>query len=107
MDNTAKLAHEYNEAVEELSNYSDKSQIICLILCVFFAGAQYYYTGRIGRGLLYTFTGGFLFIGTLVDFFIIASGNFKDKDGKCLNDVKTKTLLMKIETLKDEIRKSS
>jgi TM2 domain-containing membrane protein YozV len=36
---------------------------------VCFAGLQRFITDRIGLGLLYFFTGGFLFIGTIIDLF--------------------------------------
>lgn len=87
------------EILEELDKYSDKNQKLCMVLCIIFAGAHYYYVGKIGKGLLYTFTGGFLFIGTIIDFFIITSGRFKDKNGRFLNDARVFYLESKLEQI--------
>jgi TM2 domain-containing membrane protein YozV len=44
--------------------------LICTLLgFLFFAGLQRFITDRIGLGLLYFFTGGFLLIGTIIDLF--------------------------------------
>lgn len=63
--------------------YSRKSQIVALILCVFFGGlgVHYFYVGRIGMGLLYLFTFGLFGIGWIVDIIRIAVGAFPDRDG--------------------------
>ncbi|MBR5564691.1 MAG: TM2 domain-containing protein [Roseburia sp.] len=87
---------EEQEILNELNKYSEKNQVVAMILCIVFAGAQYYYVGRIGKGLLYTFTGGFFLIGTFLDFFVIASGNFKDAQGRYLNMPKREGLLLKL-----------
>ena len=65
-----------------VTNTSDKSKKTALILCcIGFAGIgglHYFYVGKYGKGLLYFFTVGFFFIGTIKDAINIASGGFKD-----------------------------
>lgn len=41
--------------------------LCCLLGLVFLAGLHRFITGQIGMGLLYLFTGGLCFIGTIVD----------------------------------------
>ena len=73
-----------------MANYvtstSDKSKKVALILCVLLGmlGFHYFYVGRIGKGLLYLFTGGLFCIGWLIDIIKIATGGFKDNSGQCL-----------------------
>lgn len=70
-----------------MANYStltsDKSKKTALILCAVggFFGLHQYYVGKIGTGLLYTFTGGLFLIGWLLDLIKIATGSFKDNAG--------------------------
>ena len=56
-----------------------KSRTVALILCIFFGyfGAHYFYTGQIGKGLLYFFTVGLFCVGWIFDIFRILSGRFK------------------------------
>lgn len=44
-------------------------------------GAHRFYAGKVGTGILYLFTFGFLFIGQFVDILTVAFGNFTDKSG--------------------------
>ena len=45
-------------------------------------GVHRFYVGKIGTGILTILTiGGFLGIWQLIDLIVIATGNFKDKDG--------------------------
>ncbi len=73
-----------------MANYftstSDKSKKTALILCALLGmlGFHYFYVGRIGKGLLYLFTGGLFCIGWLIDIIKIATGGFKDNSGQCL-----------------------
>lgn len=70
-----------------MANYttvtSDKSKKTALILCALggFFGLHQYYVGKIGTGLLYTFTGGFFLVGWALDLIKIATGSFKDNAG--------------------------
>lgn len=62
---------------------SSKSRLILLLL--FFVmgavGAHKFYSGRIGMGILYVFTGGLFGIGLFFDFFSILFGTPKDNLG--------------------------
>ena len=62
---------------------SSKSKKVALRRCLFlgFFGAHYYYVGRIGMGLIYTFTFGLFFVGWIIDIFRIQLGTFKDNVG--------------------------
>ncbi len=63
---------------------SPKSWLASLLLCIFLGmfGVHRFYTGKVGTGILWLFTGGFAGIGWLVDLAVIASGHFKDKQGR-------------------------
>ena len=66
-------------------NYdSDKSKMAALLLCLLFGylGAHHFYAGKIIMGLLYLCTGGLFGIGWVIDIFIIATGTFKDGNGR-------------------------
>ena len=64
---------------------SPKSKMVALILCIigFFGlgGWHRFYVGKFGSGLIYLFTGGFFFIGTVIDLLSILGGGFRDKYG--------------------------
>jgi len=67
---------------------SKKSRLAALLLCWFLGefGIHRFYVGKIGTGILWLFTFGLLGIGMIIDFIVIAIGDFKDKDGKVLRD---------------------
>ncbi|WP_051215496.1 TM2 domain-containing protein [Granulicoccus phenolivorans] len=56
--------------------------VLCLLLGVF--GAHRFYTGHVGLGVLYLFTGGLFGIGALVDLILIIVDNYRDSHGRPL-----------------------
>ncbi|MBR1738449.1 MAG: TM2 domain-containing protein [Firmicutes bacterium] len=65
---------------------SDHSRMVALLLCIFlgFIGIHHFYVGRIVKGILYLFTGGFLGIGWIIDLIQILCGTYKDGAGQPL-----------------------
>lgn len=70
-----------------MANYatvtSDKSKRTATLLCLFggMIGLHRYYVGRIGGGLLFTFTVGMVGIGWISDLVKCLTGSFKDNSG--------------------------
>ncbi len=62
---------------------SEKGFVPAILLCFFLGalGVHRFYVGKIGTGILQLFTLGGLGIWALVDFIMIVTGNFKDKQG--------------------------
>ena len=52
----------------------------CLFLGVF--GVHRFYAGKIGTGVLLLLTGGGLGVWWIVDLLVLATGNFRDADGR-------------------------
>lgn len=74
---------------------SNKKKTTALILCVFggWFGVHQYYVGKIGKGILYTFTMGLFFIGWALDILKILTNNFYDSKGMLLgNDMSINSL---------------
>ena len=64
---------------------SEKSFAAVLILCFLLGGfgIHRFYVGKIGTGILTILTiGGFFGIWPFIDLIVIATGNFKDSDGR-------------------------
>jgi len=61
---------------------SGKNRSIALLLCFFlgWAGGHRFYTNKVGTGLMMLFTMGGFGMWYFLDFVMIATGNFKDKD---------------------------
>ena len=62
---------------------SEKGFVPAILLCFFLGalGIHRFYVGKIGTGILQLFTLGGLGIWALIDFIMIVTGNFKDKQG--------------------------
>ncbi|MDD5185622.1 MAG: TM2 domain-containing protein [Paludibacter sp.] len=62
---------------------SDNRWITCLLLCWFLGvfGVHRFYTGHTASGIVQLLTLGGCGIWMLIDFIVIAVGNFKDADG--------------------------
>ena len=78
--------HSAGPAPAATGEISDKLRLVALLLCFFLGGLgiHRFYVGKIGTGILWLITLGFLGIGTIVDFILILAGVFKDKEGKRL-----------------------
>lgn len=65
---------------------SEKDSLVALLLVIFLGpwGIHRFYVGKVKTGFLYLFTGGLFVIGWVIDFLAVATGNFKDKDGRKL-----------------------
>ncbi len=57
------------------------SILLCLLGFIPFAGLHRFYVGRPWTGLLYLFTGGLFYIGTVLDLIVLISGAFADGKG--------------------------
>ena len=66
---------------------SDKKMVPAALLCFFLGGlgVHRFYVGKIGTGILMIFTLGGLGIWVIIDFVMILTGSFKDKEGKDLD----------------------
>ncbi|WP_099206172.1 TM2 domain-containing protein [Scatolibacter rhodanostii] len=73
----------YTENQQQQYAASYKSRLAALLLCIFLGvlGVHRFYTGKIGTGLLWLFTGGLFGIGYIVDIILIATGSFTDQYG--------------------------
>lgn len=85
------VVEEHTEYVPETNQYTTTTVVrqlpkrsTALILCIFFGvlGIHRMYVGRVKSGLLMLITGGFFWVGWVVDICLILFGEFKDKDGR-------------------------
>ena len=67
-------------------NASDDSRLAAFLLCLLigFTGAHRFYVGKVGTGIIWLFTAGFLFVGQIYDLVLIATGEFRDINGRRL-----------------------
>ena len=65
---------------------TDYKWLLTLLLCFFFGalGVHRFYNGHIATGILQLVTLGGCGIWTLIDLIIIATGNFKDSEGRLI-----------------------
>ncbi len=70
-------------------NMSDKNLGVILVLFLFlgFFAIHRFMAGKIGTGVLFLLTLGGLGIWALIDLFTMASGNFKDKEGRVIRHI--------------------
>jgi len=69
---------------------SNKSRKVALILCLFgfigIAGLHEIYVGKTFMGIVYFFTFGLLFLGTIISLVSILLGNFQDNKWRVLEN---------------------
>ncbi|WP_242835482.1 NINE protein [Butyrivibrio sp. AC2005] len=65
---------------------SPRNKWVALVLCIFlgYFGVHQFYVGRKGLGWIYLFTVGLFGLGWMVDIVLIATGKFKDAQGRLL-----------------------
>lgn len=77
-----------NTNVNGTAIYPQKSKMVALILCLLgflgLGGLHCFYCGKIGMGIIYLFTGGLCFFGTIIDLIRIITGTYRDKNGMLL-----------------------
>lgn len=69
-----------------MANVSDKSRALTMVLGLLlgWVGAHRFYAGKIGTGLLMLCTAGGLGVWYLIDNIMIASGSFRDAEGRLI-----------------------
>jgi TM2 domain-containing membrane protein YozV len=67
-----------------MSDYSIKpyTTTLWLTIALGLLGIHRLYVGKMGTGILYFISGGFIGIGWIIDIFQVLTGNFTDKQGK-------------------------
>ena len=73
-----------NVHVNTTEPIKNKSQLVALILCIFFGliGVHRMYLGYVGLGIFYLLTGGFCGIGVLIDLILLITGSLKPKNSE-------------------------
>lgn len=67
---------------------NQKSKLVTFLLCGFLGGLgiHRFYTGKIGTGLLWLFTGGLFGVGVVIDMLMILLNSYRDRTGLLLNN---------------------
>ena len=75
-----------SSAAPRPADVSDKDWLVALLLCFFVGclGIHRFYVGKTGSAIVQLITVGGCGIWTLIDFIVIAMGNFTDAEGKRL-----------------------
>ena len=71
-------------STEGLTPSAKKKNVALFLCCIGYigvAGLHYFYTKRIIKGLVYLFTGGIVFIGTIIDTGSLLRNDFRDNKG--------------------------
>ena len=79
---------EYARRTQDDYGKSTKDWLTTLLLCVCtgMLGGHCFYTGRIGKGLLYLFTGGLWGLGIIYDLIQIGTGTYRDGEGRVVKN---------------------
>ena len=69
-----------------MSTSTPKSKLVTALLCFFLGcfGIHRFYTGHVVLGIVYLLTGGVFLIGVVIDFIMILTGSYRDKEGQPL-----------------------
>ena len=69
--------------IQQTEQKSEKGYVPMILLCFFFGGlgVHRFYAGKVGTGILMLITLGGFGIWTLIDFVMIVTGSFRDKQG--------------------------
>lgn len=69
--------------MSEVIQKSDKGFVPTILLCFFlgYLGVHRFYVGKVGTGILMLITFGGFGIWALIDFVMIVTGSFRDKQG--------------------------
>lgn len=82
------MENQSTTTASEVQPISDKGFVPMLLLCFFLGslGVHRFYVGKVGTGILMLITLGGFGIWTIIDFILIATGNFKDKEGRYIKN---------------------